>query len=106
MENQDKGNSSNDDANGSPVGELKDEEMKSDGKPIAELFLDTTILFADIVGFTAWSSTREPSQVFSLLETVYRAFDKIADTRRVFKVETVGDTYVAVAGLPQPRKDQ
>ena len=48
---------------------------------------------------------REPSQVFTLLETVYGAFDKIALRRRVFKVETVGDCYVAVAGLPDPRKD-
>ena len=44
-------------------------------KPIADLFPETTILFADIAGFTAWSSAREPSQVFTLLETVYRAFD-------------------------------
>jgi class 3 adenylate cyclase len=62
-------------------------------------------MFADIVGFTAWSSVREPSQVFTLLETVYRAFDLIARSRRVFKVETVGDCYVAVAGLPDARKD-
>ena len=32
-------------------------------KPIADLFPDTTVMFADIAGFTAWSSTREPSQV-------------------------------------------
>lgn len=48
---------------------------------------------------------REPSQVFTLLETIYHAFDVIAKRRRVFKVETVGDCYVAVAGLPEPRKD-
>jgi hypothetical protein len=74
-------------------------------KPIAELFPNTTVMFADIAGFTAWSSVREPSQVFMLLETVYRAFDKIAKRRKVFKVETVGDCYVAVTGLPEPRKD-
>ena len=48
---------------------------------------------------------REPSQVFVLLETVYSAFDAIAKRRRVFKVETVGDCYVAVTGLPEARKD-
>jgi class 3 adenylate cyclase len=57
------------------------------------------------VGFTAWSSVREPCQVFVLLETVYHAFDQIAKRRGVFKVETVGDCYVAVAGLPEPRTD-
>lgn len=55
---------------------------------------------ADMVGFTAWSSVREPSQVFQLLEIVYNSFDNIAKRRRVFKVETIGDCYVAVAGLP------
>jgi class 3 adenylate cyclase len=74
-------------------------------KPIADLFPETTLMFADMVGFTAWSSVREPSQVFILLETVYHAFDQIAKRRGVFKVETVGDCYVAVAGLPEPRKD-
>lgn len=58
-----------------------DEEDDGDGlilrtKPMADLFTDTTIMFADIAGFTAWSSVREPSQVFILLETVYRSFDQ------------------------------
>jgi hypothetical protein len=55
-------------------------------KPIADLFPHTTIMFADIVGFTAWSSEREPTQVFALLETLFRAFDKIAKRLNVFKV--------------------
>eukprot|EP00980_Cylindrotheca_fusiformis_P021041 scaffold8055_cov156-Cylindrotheca_fusiformis.AAC.5 len=75
------------------------------GAPLADLFLETTVVFADIVGFTAWASAREPAQVFILLETVYGAFDKNAYRRGVFKVETVGDCYVAVAGLPEPDKD-
>jgi class 3 adenylate cyclase len=74
-------------------------------RPIADYFPHTTVMFADISGFTAWSSTREPFQVFQLLETLYSAFDEIADRRGVFKVETVGDSYVAVCGLPMPRKD-
>jgi class 3 adenylate cyclase len=55
-------------------------------------------------GFTAWSSEREPSQVFILLENIYKEFDRIAKRKRVFKVEVVGDCYVAVCGLPDPRK--
>ena len=55
-------------------------------KPIADLFPEATIMFGDIVGFTAWSSTREPCQVFTLLETLYGAFDALARRRRVFKV--------------------
>jgi Adenylate and Guanylate cyclase catalytic domain len=60
--------------------------------PIAELYPDTTVLFADIAGFTAWSSERQPTQVFQLLETLYGAFDEIAKRRGVFKVETIGDS--------------
>lgn len=47
-------------------------------------------------GFTAWSSVREPSQVFQLLETLYNAFDEIAGRRRVFKVETVRKFFAAL----------
>ena len=50
-------------------------------------------MFADIVGFTAWSSKRDPAQVFHLLESLYEVFDKQAKKRNVFKVETIGDCY-------------
>mmetsp|Transcript_1718 Transcript_1718/g.4427 ORF Transcript_1718/g.4427 Transcript_1718/m.4427 type:complete len:967 (-) Transcript_1718:770-3670(-) len=78
---------------------------RSFSKPIADLFPDTTVFFADIAGFTAWSSVREPSHVFVLLETIYGSFDKIARQYGIFKVETIGDSYVAVCGLPEPRKN-
>jgi hypothetical protein len=52
-----------------------------------------TVIFADIAGFTAWSSTRDPQTVFQFLEAVFGAFDEIAEKRKVFKVETVGDCY-------------
>eukprot|EP00980_Cylindrotheca_fusiformis_P014136 scaffold3716_cov69-Cylindrotheca_fusiformis.AAC.21 len=79
--------------------------LGSGGAPLADLFPETTIVFADIAGFTAWASAREPAQVFVLLETIYGGFDKHAYRHNVFKVETVGDCYVAVAGLPEPDKD-
>ena len=72
-------------------------------EPIADNFPDCTVMFADIAGFTKWSATREPSQVFCLLQEVYREFDMIAKRLRVFKVETIGDCYMAVAGLPTPQ---
>jgi Adenylate and Guanylate cyclase catalytic domain len=72
--------------------------------PIAKLYPDTTVMFADIKGFTEWSAPREPTQVFHLLETLYGGFDKLAKQHGVFKVETIGDTYVAVVGLPTSRK--
>eukprot|EP00934_Nitzschia_sp_Nitz4_P007725 Nitzschia sp. Nitz4//scaffold15_size197535//172064//174438//NITZ4_001607-RA/size197535-processed-gene-0.33-mRNA-1//1//CDS//3329537802//7715//frame0 len=69
---------------------------------IADLYVDCTVAFMDLVGFTQWASQREPWQVFKLLETLYKAFDKHAKRLGVFKVETIGDCYVAVTGLPNP----
>jgi hypothetical protein len=74
-------------------------------KPIADFFPEATIMFGDLVGFTAWSSMREPVAVFTLLEAIYSEFDTIARQLGVFKVETIGDCYVAVAGLPVKRTD-
>lgn len=68
------------------------EESEEDNAPIANLYPETTIMLLDLVGFTAWSSAREPSAVFLLLESIFSAFDELAKHRRVFKVETVGGT--------------
>jgi len=78
-------------------------DTNQNDQPIADLFLHCTVMFADIAGFTAWSSAREPAHVFVLLQTVYQNFDLIAHRRRVFKVETIGDAYMAVTGLPEPQ---
>ena len=51
-------------------------------KPIADFFPFCTVLMADIAGFTSWSSEREPSQVFQLLQTVFFHFDKVRKERR------------------------
>ena len=51
-------------------------------KPIADLFPHCTVLFADIAGFTAWSSEREPAQVFLLLQTIFHFFDQIVSEKR------------------------
>jgi class 3 adenylate cyclase len=69
--------------------------------PIADLFPNCTVMFGDIAGFTAWSSTRGPEKVFVLLQSLYHRYDQIAKRRKVFKVETIGDCYLAVAGLPE-----
>eukprot|EP00522_Entomoneis_paludosa_P005525 CAMPEP_0172451200 /NCGR_PEP_ID=MMETSP1065-20121228/9326_1 /TAXON_ID=265537 /ORGANISM="Amphiprora paludosa, Strain CCMP125" /LENGTH=1301 /DNA_ID=CAMNT_0013203121 /DNA_START=227 /DNA_END=4132 /DNA_ORIENTATION=+ len=74
----------------------------ADSAPIADFFPSCTVIFMDIAGFTSWSSSREPPQVFVLLEALYSAFDIIAQKRKIFKVETIGDCYVAVCGLPDP----
>mmetsp|Transcript_24295 Transcript_24295/g.59496 ORF Transcript_24295/g.59496 Transcript_24295/m.59496 type:complete len:1200 (-) Transcript_24295:66-3665(-) len=89
---------------GNPGSMLTNERIRSSA-PIADLFPNTTVMFGDIAGFTAWSSSRQPAEVFILLETLYGAFDKVAKELEVFKVETIGDCYVAVTGLPNPQED-
>ncbi|CAJ1930865.1 unnamed protein product [Cylindrotheca closterium] len=73
--------------------------------PLADYFATATVMFADICGFTAWSSVREPSQVFTLLETLYGSFDRLTKNSKVFKVETVGDSYIAATGIPKYHRD-
>ncbi|CAB9530583.1 Receptor-type guanylate cyclase gcy [Seminavis robusta] len=86
-------------SNASPL----DSNMELGKKVIASLYPESTIYFADLVGFTSWSAKRTPVEVFQLLETLYGAFDNVALKRDVFKVETIGDCYVAATGLPQPQ---
>lgn len=83
------------DTNNGSFGSHPSGSTQTIAKPIAELFPETTVFFGDIAGFTAWSSVREPSHVFSLLETLYGAFDRLAKRYGIFKVETVGDSYVS-----------
>jgi hypothetical protein len=61
--------------------------QSASGPPIADKFPDTTVFFADLAGFTKWSSAREPEQVFQLLEAMFKQFDALALRRGVFKVE-------------------
>ena len=85
----------NDGSLSSAVDDCFDEESAQ----IASLYPETTILFADIVGFTKWSDGRDPHEVFLLLETIYFMFDKIAKRRRVFKFSTIGDCYLGMSCL-------
>jgi class 3 adenylate cyclase len=96
---------SNININNNPINSYSTVLKQKFAAPIADLYPDTTVFFADICGFTAWSSSRGPDHVFILLESLYSEFDKIARRRKVFKVETIGDSYVAVVGLPEPMKN-
>eukprot|EP00934_Nitzschia_sp_Nitz4_P002898 Nitzschia sp. Nitz4//scaffold52_size167869//46818//50525//NITZ4_002268-RA/size167869-processed-gene-0.157-mRNA-1//-1//CDS//3329554011//2888//frame0 len=89
----------------SNAGNFEVEDLTLMSKPIADNFKNATVLFADIAGFTSWSSKRSPEQVFRLLQTLFNAFDSIAKKRKIFKVETIGDCYMAVTGVPEPQED-
>ena len=79
--------------------------LKAGESPIADAYADATILFADIVGFTPLTQRLAPRETVSLLDTTFSQFDRIADEHGVEKIRTIGDNYMAVAGVPRPRPD-
>lgn len=78
-------------------------ELRSDGKVAAQYFSQATVLFADIKGFTLASEKISADKLVEILHAYFTAFDKICEKYNVEKLKTIGDCYMAVAGVPNRR---
>jgi adenylate cyclase len=79
--------------------------LKRGEYPIADRFDDVGVLFADLVGFTMRSTTEAPENTVVVLNEFLSAFDLLAERHRVRPIRTMGDSYLAVSGVPLPRPD-
>ena len=73
--------------------------LKSGETAIADSYARATVLFADIVGFTNMSATREPTEILLFLNGLFTRFDAAAKRHGIEKIKTIGDAYMAVSGI-------
>ena len=82
------------------------ERLKITPGAIADDFGEVGVLFADIVDFTPLASRLTATEVVRLLNDIFSTFDELAERHGLEKIKTVGDSYMAVAGLPEPFEQQ
>jgi class 3 adenylate cyclase len=81
------------------------ERLKAGQRTIVDSFIDSTVLFADIVGFTRIASKQSPHRTVQLLNEIFSGFDRIAEQFELEKIKTIGDAYMLVSGVPSIRED-
>jgi adenylate cyclase len=81
------------------------EEMKDFGSVTPQRFDEATILMLDFVGFTEMAISRNPGSLVSELNDIFSAFDRIVELFNCERMKTIGDAYMAVAGIPEPSND-
>ena len=79
------------------------ERLKQENQTIADGFADVTVMFADIVNFTGIAENMAPSNIFSMLNTIFSEFDMLAEKHRLEKIKTIGDAYMVAGGLNDER---
>ena len=77
-------------------------QLRDSNQSIADSFENVTLLFAYIVGFTRYASNMPANELVAMLDEIFSEFDALADKYGVEKIKTIGDSYLAVGGLPLP----
>ncbi len=80
------------------------ERLKAGETDISDQF-EVTVLFADLVGFASWSRLLTPQEMVGTLREIYTRFDQAAERLGVYKLRTVGDSWLALAGLGAASED-
>ena len=81
------------------------DRLKAGESTIADSFKDATVLFADLENFTKISTGISPADLVHLLNDIFSGFDWLAELHGLEKIKTIGDAYMVVGGLPNPRPD-
>jgi guanylate cyclase len=79
--------------------------LKNESRTIADDYAEASVLFADMVGFTPLTAEIQPVELVDLLNEAFSFFDSLLDVHGVEKIRTIGDSYMAVCGVPQPHAD-
>jgi adenylate cyclase len=79
--------------------------LKNEQRTIADQFEGVSILFADLVGFTPLTAQMAPVEMVNLLNEIFSYFDSLVDKYNLEKIRTIGDSYMAAAGVPRPQSD-
>ncbi len=81
------------------------ERLKAASQTIADHFGSASILFADIVDFTPFAQRLAAAEVVGILDQLFTRFDTLVERRGLEKIKTIGDCYMAAAGVPNPSPD-
>ena len=81
------------------------ERLKADSRTIADHFDATSIVFADVVDFTPLSQRLTPAETVGVLDRLFSHFDALVERHGLEKIKTIGDAYMAAAGVPEPVPD-
>jgi len=85
--------------------EIVDRLRRDPDGSVSQAFAEASVLFSDIQGFVPLSKRLGPERTVTLLNELIRGFDSLAAKYGVEKIKTIGDAYMAVAGLPNPALD-